>query len=472
MRVLLVNPPSANEIVSCNPKFLNEERGYTPPLGILYLASYVKKFSDFEVQVLDCQAEKVSYADLPHIIETKRPDVIGITAMTFTLIDALKFIEIVKKINPQIIIVLGGPHPHIYPEETINFSGIDYVILGEGEKTFLELLKCLDKKDYERLRQVKGLVFKMDGQIINTGPGEPIMNLDELPFPARKLTPYKNYYSIIAKKNPITTMFTSRGCPYRCTFCDRPAMGKLFRARSAKNVVAEMEECQKMGIKEIFIYDDTFTVNRQRVIDICQEIQKRKLEIFWDIRARVDTVDENVLKELKKAGCQRIHYGVEAGTEKILKVLNKGITLKQAEEAFKLTKKIGMKTLAYFILGSPGETKEDILETINFAQKLNPEFVQFTLLTPFPATLIYLDGLKRGIFKYDHWKQFAASPSLGFKTKYWEENLSEEELISLLNLAYRSFYLKPSFIVKEIFRIRSLSELKKKIKTGLRIIFG
>ena len=122
MRVLLVNPPSANEIVSCNPKFLNEERGYTPPLGILYLASYVKKFSDFEVQVLDCQAEKVSYADLPHIIEIKRPDVIGITAMTFTLIDALKFIEIVKKINPQIIIVLGGPHPHIYPEETINFS--------------------------------------------------------------------------------------------------------------------------------------------------------------------------------------------------------------------------------------------------------------------------------------------------------------------------------------------------------------
>ena len=186
----------------------------------------------------------------------------------------------------------------------------------------------------------------------------------------------------------------------------------------------------------------------------------------------MDTVDEGLLKELKKAGCQRIHYGVEAGTEKILKVLNKGITLKQAEESFKLTKKIGIQTLAYFILGSPGETKEDILETITFAKKLNPEFVQFTLLTPFPATLIYFDGLAQGIFKYDHWKQFAASPSSGFKTKYWEENLSEEELISLLNLAYRSFYLRPGFIVKEIFRIHSLSELKKKLKTGLRILFG
>jgi len=472
MKVLLVNPPSVNEIVSCNPRFLNQERGYTPPLGILYLASYIKKFSDFEVKVLDCQAEKISYADLPQIIETKKPDIVGITAMTFTLIDALKFIEIVKKNNPQIIIVLGGPHPHIYPEETINLPGVDYVVLGEGEKTILELLKCLDKKDYGRLRQVKGLVFKMDGQIINTGPGEPITNLDELPFPARQLTSYKNYYSIIAKKNPITTMFTSRGCPYRCTFCDRPAMGKLFRARSAKNVVDEMEECQKMGINEIFMYDDTFTVNRQRVIDICQEIQKRKLEIFWDIRARVDTVDEGVLKELKKAGCQRIHYGVEAGTEKILKVLNKGITLKQAEEAFRLTKRVGIQTLAYFILGSPSETKEDISETISFAKKLKPDFVQFTLLTPFPATAIYFDGLKRGILECDHWKQFAENPTPDFKTKYWEENFSEKELISLLNRAYRNFYLRPNFIVKEIFRIHSLSELKKKLKAGLRILFS
>jgi len=273
------------------------------------------------VQILDCQAEETKYEKLPRLIREINPDVIGVTAMTLTMLDVLKVVKVAKKNNPKVKIVLGGPHPHIYPEETISFPEIDFVVLGEGEIIFLELLKCLERKNYQGLRQIKGLVFKINGEIINTGPGEVIANLDELPFPARHLTPYQKYYSIIAKKNPVTTMFTSRGCPYRCSFCDRPTMGKFFRARSAKNVVDEMAECKKMGINETLVYDDTFTVNRQRVIDICQEIQKRKLKIFWDIRARVDNVDEEVLRELKKAGCQRIHYGVEAGTEKILKVL-------------------------------------------------------------------------------------------------------------------------------------------------------
>jgi len=472
MKVLLINPPSGKEIVSCNPEFLNQERGYTPPLGILYLASYLEKFSDFEVKVLDCQVEETKYSQLGQIIKKIDPDVIGITAMTFTLLDVLEVIKIAQQAKPDAKIVLGGPHPQIYPEETINLPEVDYVILGEGEISFLELLKCLKEKDYKKLNQIKGLTFKKDGQIINTGPSEPIKNLDELPFPARHLTPYQKYYSIIARKNPVTTMFTSRGCPYRCSFCDRPAMGKVFRARSAKNVVDEMQECKKLGINEIFMYDDTFTVNRQRVLDICREIKERNLNILWDIRARVDTVDEEMLKALKKAGCQRIHYGVETGTEKILKVLNKGITLKQAEEAFRLTKKVGMQTLAYFILGSPTETKEDILKTMSFAKKLNPDFVQFTLLTPFPATQIYLDGLKQGSFKYDHWQKFAENPTPDFQTIYWEEIFTKEELITFLNQAYKSFYLRPSFIIKEIFRIRSLSEITKKVKAGLRIIFS
>lgn len=472
MKVLLINPHSENEIVSCNPKFLNQERGYNPPLGILYLAAYLEKFSDFDVRILDCQVEEIKYDRLPRIIKEINPDVIGVTAMTPTLIDAMKIVKISKETNPEIKIVLGGPHPHIYPEETIGLPGVDYVIIGEGEISFWELLKCLAAKDFGKLNQVKGLVFRENEKIINNGQSDPIANLDELPFPARHLTPYKNYYSIIAKKNPVTTMFTSRGCPYRCAFCDRPNMGKSFRARSSKNVVDEMEECKKMGINEILVYDDTFTVNRQRVIDICKEIQKRKLEIFWDIRARVDNIDEEMLKELKKAGCQRIHYGVEAGTEKILKVLNKGITLEQVKRAFKLTKKIGIETLAYFILGSPTETKKDMMETVNFVKKLNPGFVQFTLLTPLPATPIYFDGLKRGIFKYDHWKKFAENPNPDFKTKYWEEDFSEKELRAILNAAYKSFYLRPGFIAKEIFKIHSFLELKRKLRAGLKVFFS
>ncbi len=471
MRVLLINPPDENEILSCNPDFINQERGHNPPLGILYLAGYLEKFSDFEIQILDCQVEEMNYVKLAQTIEKRKPDVIGVTAMTFTLIDVLKVVKVAKQINPQIKIVLGGPHPHIYPEETINLPGVDFVILGEGEVSFLELLNHLNKKEYHRLHEVKGLVFKVDGKIINNGFREPLINLDLLPFPARHLTPYQKYSSILAKKNPVTTMITSRGCPYQCIFCDRPHLGKLFRARTAKNVVDEMEECKKMGINEILVYDDTFTIKKQRVLDVCSEIQKRKLNIVWDIRARVDTVNEEMLKELKKAGCQRIHYGVEAGTEKILKVLNKGITLEQVKKAFKLTKKIGIQTFAYFMIGSPEETKEDILESIDFAKKLKPDFVQITITSAFPATKLYRLALEKKVLADDYMQKFAENPFPDFKIKYWEENLNEEELNQLLSYAYKSFYWRPSFLVKELFRIRSLLELKRKLRAGLKVLF-
>ena len=471
MKVLLINPPSKNELLSCNPDFINEERGYTPPLGLLYIAGYLEKSPDFEISILDCQVEEISYQKLPAAIREKKPDVIGITAMTFTLIDALKVVKIAKEVNFQVKIVLGGPHPHIYPKETINLPGIDYLILGEGEIAFFELLSHLKKNDSSPPSHIKGLVFKTNGEIVQTGFREPIMNLDELPFPARHLTPCRKYNSILAKKNPVTTMITSRGCPYRCIFCDRPNLGKGFRARGAKNVVDEMVECKKMGINEIFVYDDTFTVDRQRVLDICQEIQERSLNISWDIRARVDTVDLDVLKALKKAGCRRIHYGVEGGTQKILNVLRKGITLEQVEKTFKLTKKLGIKTLGYFMIGSPTETKEDIMKTISFAKKIKADFVQITIIAPLPATDLYKLALEEKVLPNDYMQKFAENPTNDFQLKHWEKELNEKELNNLLSYAYRAFYWRPSYIIKELLGIRSITELKRKLNAGLRILF-
>jgi len=233
-----------------------------------------------------------------------------------------------------------------------------------------------------------------------------------------------------------------------------------------------MELCLKMGIEEIFIYDDTFTVDRQRVLDICDEIQKRGLRFIWDVRARINTVDEEVLKKLKAAGCERIHYGVEAGTEKILKILNKGITLEQALKVFKLTKKVGISTFAYFMIGSPTETKEDILESIKFAKKLNPDFVQVTTLTPFPATKIYLDALASGEIKNDYWLEFAKHPVRDFKTPHWTKNLSEEELQKMLTLFYKEFYVRPGYILKQLIQIKSFGELIKKTRAGIKVIFS
>ena len=475
MKVLLINPPRHNEILADNPAFIDEERGFNPPLGLLYLAGYLKENSDYSVCGLDSQVEELNYDDnFKNKIIESNPDVVGITAMTFTLIDVLKTIDLVKevekKLNKRIIIVLGGPHVHLYPEETINLKGVDYLIKGEGEIPFLNLLKALENN--RELSEINGLVFKKDNVVINNPVNNLINDLDELPFPDRELLPIEKYNSILSGNKIVTTMFTSRGCPFQCAFCDRPHLGKKFRSRSAKNVVDEMEECLKLGIEEILIYDDTFTVDRQRTLDVCNEIMKRELKFVWDIRARVDTVDNEVLNKLKQAGCARIHFGVEAGTEKILKVLNKSIGLNQVEIAFKEAKKIGIERLAYFMIGSPTETKEDINRTIAFAKKIKPDYVSITILTPYPATEIYQMALDQKVIKSDYWREFAKNPEKGVVTQYWEKELTKKELFELLDLFYKKFYGRPSYILKEFLKIKSFKDLIKKAKAGFKILYN
>ena len=468
MKVLLINPPSENELIGNNQPIIEEERGYNPPLGLLYLAAYLEKFSPHEVAVIDSQAEELSYMQLEAAIASHAPDVVGITAMTFTLIDVIKTARLVKKIDPAIPVVLGGPHVHLYPEETIAIPEVDYLVLGEGEEAFHQLLENMGHP--EKLAEIKGLVFRHNGRVINTGLRPFRANLDELPFPARHLTPYRKYSSLMAKRQPITTMFTSRGCPYKCIFCDRPHLGKLFRARSAANVADEMEECIGLGIREFLIYDDTFTIQRQRVLDICDEIMRRKLDVGWDVRARVDIIDGEMLRKMRAAGCERIHYGVEAGTNRMLKVLRKGITVEQARRAFRLTKAAGIDTLAYFIIGSPTETRQDIAETMKLAKELDPDYVHITIMTPFPGTELYAWGLREGIIPRDVWREFAAAPRPDFQPPYWEEIFSREELLALVNRAYKDFYLRPRYVLKRLGRVRSCGELLRHARAGLKVL--
>ncbi|MDY6934527.1 MAG: radical SAM protein [Spirochaetota bacterium] len=468
MKIILINPPISNVIDPSLPEILLKEEDPMPPLGLMYLAAYLQNNSEHEVKIIDCQIEKLDFTDLRDRLIHEQPDAVGITTMTFTLLDVLDVVHQVKSIDENIKVILGGPHVHLYPEETINLKGVDYLVLGEGEEILRELLDNIASS--EKMSQIKGIVFKdTNNNVINTGYRELNVNLDALPMPARHLTPYKQYKSSMAKKFPVTTMFTSRGCPYKCLFCDRPHMGKYFRPRSAQNVVDEMEECQNMGIQEIFIYDDTFGVDRQRVLDICSEIIKRKLFISWDIRTRVNTVDAEILKNLKNAGCKRIHYGVEAGTQHIINILRKGITVEMANEAFRLTRKHGIQTLGYFMIGSPTETKKDILITIKLARKLNPDYAHFSITTPYPGTALYELGLENGIYANDYWRDFARNPNKNFNPKIWDEILSREELIGLLKKAYQSFYLRPTYIIKRLKEVSSFKELVNKASMGLNI---
>lgn len=468
MKVLLISPPRENELIGNNPSILEEERGVNPPLGLLYIAAYLEKFTNYSVSIIDSQAEKLDYISLAARISSINPDVVGLTAMTFTLIDVIKTINLIKEINKSIKIILGGPHIHLFPDESINLKNVDYLVLGEGEETFKELLERLDNKT--ELKKTQGIVFKDNGLIFNTGIRSFAKNLDEIPFPARHLVPYKKYSSLLTKGNVVTTVFTSRGCPFKCSFCDRPHLGKLFRARSAFNVVDELECCVKMGINEFLIYDDTFTINKKRVLDICNEIAIRKLNIGFDIRARVDTIDEEVIKNLKKAGCQGIHYGVEAGTEKVLRILNKGITVNQVKMVFDLTRRYSIPILAYFMIGNPSETRSDIQATFNVMKRLRPDYVHITIFTPFPGTKIYSDGLKNGVIKQDFWRDFASNPTVDFIPPHWDERFSRAELNELLIDGYRNFYIRPSYMIKKIFKIRSINELKKKARAGIKVM--
>ena len=470
MKILLINPPNINPIFSVLPSALEEERGHNPPLGLLYIAGYLRtKEKNYDVRIIDSPTENLDYPALSEKIKEFNPEVIGITTMSFTIIDALETARMAKLINPGVKIVFGGPHVHIFGKETLELGVSDFIVLGEGEKTFHQLIKNLG--DEEKLKGIPGLIFyDQNHNLINTGLREFIENLDELPFPDRGLINNKKYFSLLGANNLVTTMITSRGCPYQCSFCDRPQLGKRFRARSFKNVVDEIEECLKLyGIKEFLVYDDTFTVDRQRAIDICNEIIRRGLRITWDIRARVNTVDEELLLLLKKAGCERVHYGVEAGTQKVLNIFRKGITLEQAEKAFKLTKKAGLQTLGYFMIGNPTETKEDILATIKFAKKINPDYVHITITIPYPATDLYSLALKEGIVDKDVWLEFAKNPSLEFIPPVWNQNLTRDELCSLVKLAYKEFYFRPSYLFKRISSLRSLGEFRRKMKAGFKI---
>lgn len=467
MKVLLINPPVKNIISLELPLLVRQNEGVFPPLGLMYLASYLKNYLDCELKLLDTIAEGMDYEAIEKYIQNFHPDVVGITAHTHNLIDVVLVADIIKKIDEKIHVCLGGPHINVFPQEAIGINGVDSVVLGDGEITHMELVRCLEERT--DLEKVKGLIFKQDGKYINTGLREGIKDLDSLPFPDRGLLDYKKYYSILGKKAVMTTMISSRGCPYQCTFCSTPK--GFYRVRSPENIVDEIEVCMRSGIEEIHFIDDVFNVDADRVIRICDEIRTRGLKIKWSFRGRIDKITRSLLISLKTAGCYRIHLGVETSTDEGLKRLKKGITVEQVRQVFRWTRDIGVDTVAYFLIGCPHEkTRQDILKTIDFSRDIDPDFALFNILTPYPSTELYEEGLRREEFKSNYWREFALSPRKDFQPQLWQEWLSRKELFELLNLAYRKFYLQPKFLLRMLTTQQGIGLLARRFKTGLNIL--
>lgn len=459
--------PSLSNITPGNYKDLNI--GHYPPLGLMYVAAYLEKKSAHHVEMLDVTVEGLDYRGLEGEIRKHAPDAVGIYTTCFTVYNAYEVARCAKGVNPNTIVMLGGPHVDIYPKETVSLSEVDYLVLGEGEITVKELLDALEKR--QDPSNIAGIVYKRNGEKHVTAHRPLHHSLDALPFPARHLLPYKRYYSLIGKSEISTTIMASRGCPSGCNFC-YVQYGRSIRMRSPENICDEIGQCVEMGIREFFFFDENFTINRKKVLALCDEIKKRGLKVYFDIRSRVNTVDEEVLGRLREAGCVRIQFGVESGTQEILQAMNKRITLEQVWKAFRAAKKVGIITYADFMLGYPGENLDQIKKTIDFALELDPDFVQFGVTSLYPKSKIYYDALEKGHLKTDVWAEMSSNPVENFLPPLASETFSREELEALQRLAYRRFYLRPSYMLKRLLKVNSLTQFFRQARAGYHVLSG
>jgi len=320
---------------------------------------------------------------------------------------------------------------------------IDFGVFGEGEVTILEILRNIERR--KGLENIKGCVFRKNGKVIINSSREEIENLDTVPFPAIDLLDYRKYIAL-SVKGPFFSLVTSRGCPYNCRFCFPGYLGK-YRTRSPENIIEEIElYVNKYKIQEIIVFDESFAVETEKAVKICEFINKRKLKFRWDVRTRIDLLNPKILKALKSAGCYRLHLGIESGTQKILDKMNKAITLSAIKDRTKLAKRFGFELRGYFLLAYPGENYRSICETIQFAKILPLDWASFTVVIGLPKTEIYEKALKEGYFYSDYWKEYTKGIILGSKPYFIPEGLLEKDLFALKKKAYLEFYFRPKII--------------------------
>ncbi|UYZ40017.1 MAG: B12-binding domain-containing radical SAM protein [Candidatus Methanospirare jalkutatii] len=433
MQILLLSPPTISAV-----KAVVGTTG--PPLGLAYLASMVR--DEHDVRIVDSLAEDYNYGDVKRIIKKYDPDVVGITSTTSMIPDAYAIAKIAKRYNENVKIVMGGPHVTFLPERTFQECPyIDFIVRGEGEHTFRELIDALERgRDPSN---ILGLSIKRD-KVKNNPPRPLIKDIDTIPMPSYDLLPMEKYQAGGVR---FGTVMTSRGCPFNCAFCSSSLQfGKRWRGHSDSRVIEELKHLhEKYRIREIEFLDDTFTLNMRRAIRIAKRIREEGLDISWSASSRVDTFTEEVAEAMKKSGCHTIYFGIESGSRKTLNFIGKGITPEQSISAVKKARRHKLRALGSFVIGFPKETKEDIKKTIKFSKKVGVDFAQFTIATPYPGTRLWkYASAKKLILTFDWRKYTTLDPVMKLK------NFTAQQITKQLQKAYISFYLRPSFLIKDL----------------------
>ena len=420
MNVLLLRPPRRD---------MWDMGLSVPPMGLAYLAASLLQ-ANHNVQILDAYALRWNEKTLRKWMQKQHFDVIGLTAMTPTMDIVARAAQTCRPFAKYIIV--GGPHPTAVKEQIFSeIPQIDAAFVGEAEESIVKWISFIEgKEDFPSGVLMRGKDF------VSAQPP----NIHTLPMPARHLLPNYAYRYLFSSHPSIGTMISSRGCPFRCSFCDKSVGGSRWRARTPSAVVDELCYMKtELGIGFVNFYDDNFTLHRSRVVEICNEILRRKLQIDWKCEGRVDGVDLELLQLMKKAGCKTVSYGVESGNAQSLALLRKDVSIEKSREAFRYTKQAGLRSLAYMILGVPGESVEDVYASIRFCKELGADYVQFSSLTAMPGTDISAQFSSQMSVK---------NPLDRDEMRATISDLSVDELNSVMREAWIGFYLRPKPIIR------------------------
>ncbi len=439
-------------------------RARTISLGLAYIAAVLEK-AGHSVTVIDLRVTpdaKIENADL-----------VGVTATTPTVNEAWRVLKEAKE-KLGALTVIGGPHVSAIPSESAALPFVDFVVKGEGEQTMLELCAALEKGG--ATEGIAGLVSARGGKLVEGPAREPLADIDSLPFPAYHLFPdlkknYTNPQPLISGRTPAANILTSRGCPYDCVFCFKGVYGRRYRFRSKESVTAEWRWLiEKHGVKEISVQDDLFNIRLDRAKDICREIIKQGLILPWTTPngIRADAFDEELAGLMRQSGCYRIAFGIESGNQAMLDSIGKKIDLEEIRKAIRIAKKAGLKTVGFFVMGSPGETAATLQDSVDFALKAELDFAQFSVATPFPGTRLFEVIKKEGKIDTSDWSSYSQFD----RKSYFDFGYIDRALVeSYVKKAYRSFYFRPLKLIKLAAGTLRPANLKDALSGALHFIF-
>jgi anaerobic magnesium-protoporphyrin IX monomethyl ester cyclase len=463
-KLLLLNPPLSEEERS---GALAKATGRSLPYGLLSIASVVR-LAGYSVEVMDAEHLGYSVEETCARILAADPAYLGITTVTLSIDRTAELARLIKAKNPAITIIAGGAHISSAADETMQrFPGFDVGVLGEGEITVVALLKALDAG--ADLQTVEGLIYRAGDAIRRTGHRPHIQDLDTLPFPAWDLLPglARDYRPSAPSyvRLPATTIVTSRGCFGHCLFCNSRAIHGGLRCFGADYVLKMMRHLQSTyGIRDLSIYDDNFIYFKERIEKICRGIIDGKLDFTWSCYSRVDQGDLELFKLMKRAGCWQVSYGVESGSQAVLDFIRKDVTLDQIRRTITLTKKAGLRTRGFFMIGHLTDTPETVRETIRFMQKLPLDDFHFTTFTPLPGTTAYRIADQYGTFDKTWSKMNLQYPSFVPKA------LTAELMEKLSKLAYRQFYFRPKIILSYLLMLLRYPNNINRLFNGLQAL--